>query len=176
MITGYGPIRRTVRVWAPVLFFLFVALLPFYWMAVAGSDNFAALNFDNPKPVPEAKRWDIAEPASYFNFNLVAMDVSTDFVLRAGAETVAEHARGLIAFMYERLPKDRCVPASPLDPARRGAYGCFAARTPEKTAELYAKLRKENIIVSLREGNIRVSPHLYNTERDIDRLISVITA
>jgi selenocysteine lyase/cysteine desulfurase len=36
-------------------------------------------------------------------------------------------------------------------------------------------LRKENVIVSLREGNIRVSPYLYNTERDIDRLISVIT-
>ena len=52
----------------------------------------------------------------------------------------------------------------------------FAARTPEKTAELYQKLRGENIIVSLREGNIRVSPHLYNTERDIDRLIAVVTA
>ena len=149
---------------------------PFYWMAVAGSDNFAALNFDDPKPVPGAKRWDTAESASYFNFNLVAMDVSTDFVVRAGPETVAEHNRGLIDLMYERLPKDRCIPASPLDAARRGAYGCFAARTPEKTAELYQKLRAENIIVSLREGNIRVSPHLYNTERDIDRLISVITA
>jgi selenocysteine lyase/cysteine desulfurase len=82
----------------------------------------------------------------------------------------------LIEFMFERLPKDRCVPASPLDAARRGPYGCFAARTPEKTAELYQKLRAENVIVSLREGNIRVSPHLYNTERDIDRLISVVTA
>jgi selenocysteine lyase/cysteine desulfurase len=149
---------------------------PFYWMAVEGSDNFASLNFDNPKPAPAAKRWDTAEPASYFNFNLVAMDVSTDFVVRVGPGTVAEHNRGLIELMFERLPKDRCIPASPLDSARRGAYGCFAARTPEKTAELYQKLRKENIIVSLREGNIRVSPHLYNTERDIDRLISVITA
>jgi cysteine desulfurase/selenocysteine lyase len=149
---------------------------PFYWMAVAGSDNFASLNFDNPKPAAAAKRWDSAEPASYFNFNLVAMDVSTDFVVQLGPETVAEHNRALIDLMYERLPKDRCVPASPLDAARRGAFGCFAARTPEKTAELYQKLRAENVIVSLREGNIRVSPHLYNTERDIDRLISVVTA
>jgi len=148
---------------------------PLYWMAVAGSDNFASLNFDDPKPAAAAKRWDTAEPASYFNFNLVAMDASTEFVLRVGPETVAAHNRALIEFMYDRLPKDRCVPASPLDPARRGAYGCFAARTPEKTAELYQKLRNENIIVSLREGNIRVSPHLYNTERDIDRLITVIT-
>jgi selenocysteine lyase/cysteine desulfurase len=40
---------------------------------------------------------------------------------------------------------------------------------------VYAHLRKENVIVSLREGNIRVSPHLFNSERDIDRLISVVT-
>jgi cysteine desulfurase/selenocysteine lyase len=148
---------------------------PFYWMAVAGSDNFAALNFSDPKPAPNAKRWDAPEWASYFNFNLAASDASVDFVLRMGPELVAAHNRRLIDFMFERLPKDRCVPASPLDGARRGPYGCFAARSPEKTAELCHHLRKENVIVSLREGKIRVSPHLYNTERDIDKLISVIT-
>jgi selenocysteine lyase/cysteine desulfurase len=149
---------------------------PFYWMAVAGSDNFAALNFEDPKPAASAKRWDSPEWASYFNFNLAAMDTSVDFVVRMGPELVAAHNRKLIEFMFERLPKDRCVPASPLDAAQRGPYGCFAARNREKTVELYHHLRKENVVVSLREGNIRVSPHLYNTERDIDRLVSVITA
>jgi len=148
---------------------------PFYWMALPGSENFSALKFDDPKPAASAKRWDSPEWASYFNFNLVAMDTSVDFVLRMGPERVHAHNRKLIDFMFERLPKDRCVPASPLDAAQRGPYGCFAARSSERTAELYQRLRKENIIVSLREGNIRVSPHLYNTERDIDRLISVIT-
>jgi len=148
---------------------------PFYWMAVAGSDNFAALNFEDPKPSASAKRWDSPEWASYFNFNLAAMDVSVDFVVRMGPELVAAHNRKLIELMFDRLPKDRFVPASPLDAARRGPYGCFAARSPEKTAEHYQHLRKENVVVSLREGNIRVSPHLYNTERDIDRLISVVT-
>ncbi|HLQ00451.1 MAG TPA: aminotransferase class V-fold PLP-dependent enzyme [Candidatus Limnocylindria bacterium] len=149
---------------------------PFYWMAVAGSDNFSALSFDDPKPAPAAKRWDTAEAASYFNFNLVAMDVSIDFVVRVGPDTVAAHNRKLIDQMYERLPKDRCVPASPLDATHRGPYGCFAARSPEKTAALYDTLRKAGVITSLRQGSIRVSPHLYNTERDIDRLISVVTA
>jgi len=148
---------------------------PFYWMAVAGSDNFAALNFEDPRPAASAKRWDSPEWASYFNFNLVAMDVSMDFVVRMGPELVAAHNRKLIELMFDRLPKDRFVPASPVDAARRGPYGCFAARSPEKTAEHYHHLRKENVVVSLREGNIRVSPHLYNTERDIDRLISVVT-
>jgi selenocysteine lyase/cysteine desulfurase len=148
---------------------------PFNWMAVAGSDNFASLTFDDPKPGPNAKRWDAAEWASYFNFNLVAMDASTDFVVRMGPEVVAAHNRKLIDLMFERLPKDRCVPASPTDASQRGPYGCFRARTAEKTTALYERLRKESVIVSLREGNIRVSPHLYNSERDIDRLISVVT-
>jgi selenocysteine lyase/cysteine desulfurase len=148
---------------------------PFHWMAVAGADNFAALNFENAKPLASAMRWDSAEWASYYNFNLVAMDASVDFVVRMGPELVAAHNRKLIELMFDRLPKDRFVPASPLDAARRGPYGCFAARSPEKTAEHYQHLRKENVVVSLREGNIRVSPHLYNTERDIDRLISVVT-
>jgi selenocysteine lyase/cysteine desulfurase len=148
---------------------------PFYWMAIAGSHNFSELNFDDPRPAPNAKRWDAPEWASYFNFNLAAMDTSVELVSRMGPERVAAHNRNLIDFLFERLPKDRCVPASPLDAAQRGPYGCFAARSREKTTELYQRLRKENVIVSLREGNIRVSPHLYNTDRDIDRLISVIT-
>jgi cysteine desulfurase / selenocysteine lyase len=147
---------------------------PFYWMATGGADNFAALSFNDPQPGNDAKRWDAAETANYFNN--AAVDASLEFVLSVGPETVAVHNRKLIDFMYERLPKDRCVPASPLDHALRGPYGCFAARKPETTAALYERLCKENVITSLREGNIRVSPYLYNTERDIDRLISVITA
>ena len=147
---------------------------PFYWMASKGIDhNFASMDFANPTAAPSGKRWDAAETANYFNH--AALDAAVEFVLQAGPETIAAHNRNLIELLYERLPKDRCVPTSPLDAAHRGPYACFAARAPEKTAALYDRLRKENIIVSLREGNIRVSPYLFNTERDIDRLISVIT-
>jgi len=146
---------------------------PFYWAAAEGAENFRSLAFENPKPVCGARRWDMAETSNYFNF--AAMDASLQFVLQFGPETVEAHNRKLIDFLFERLPKDRCVPASPLDSARRGPYGCFTARSPEKTAELYQKLVNEKVITSLREGNIRVSPHLYNSERDIDRLIAAIT-
>jgi selenocysteine lyase/cysteine desulfurase len=148
---------------------------PFYWMAAAGSDDFTKLNFTDPKPAASAKRWDAPEWASHFNFNLVAMDASVEFVLRAGADTVTAHNHELIDYLFSRLPKDSCVVASPFPRAERGPYGCFVARSPEKTAALYAKLREENVFVSLREGKIRVSPYLFNTIQDIDRLIAVIT-
>jgi len=131
---------------------------PFYWAAAEGAENFHSLSFENPKPAPGARRWDIAETSNYFNF--AAMDASLQFVLQLGPETVEGHNRKLIDFLFERLPKDRCVPTSPLDSAHRGPYGCFAARSPEKTEELYQKLVKERVITSLREGNIRVSPHI----------------
>jgi selenocysteine lyase/cysteine desulfurase len=96
-------------------------------------------------------------------------------MLRAGPAAVTDHNHMLVDQLFEQLPKDRCVVASPLEHAQRGPYGCFQARTPEKTKELYNKLRAENVITSLREGKIRVSPYLYNSERDIDRLVRVIT-
>jgi cysteine desulfurase / selenocysteine lyase len=147
---------------------------PFYWTAAEGASHFGSLVFSQPKMAAGARRWDAAETASYFN--LSAMAVSLEFVLRMKPETVAIHNRALMELMFERLPKDRCVPTSPLDAARRGPYACFAGRTPEKTSELYKKLQAENVFVSLREGNLRVSPHVFNTERDIDRLIAVVTA
>jgi selenocysteine lyase/cysteine desulfurase len=146
---------------------------PFSWTSQS-TDSFFELSFVDPKPSRSAKRWDSGEAATYFNFNLAAMDASVDFVLRVGPELVLEHNRKLMEHLFEHLPKD-CVVASPLDSAQRGSFGSFTARTPEKTIELYQKLQKENIIVSLREGRIRVSPHLFNSKQDINRLISVVS-
>jgi selenocysteine lyase/cysteine desulfurase len=136
---------------------------PFYWTAAEGASHFGSLVMTDPKMA-----------AGYFN--LSAMAVSLELVLRMKPETVEAHNHSLMELMFERLPKDRCVPASPMDPARRGPYACIAGRTPEKTAALYEKLRANNVFVALREGNLRVSSHLFNTERDIDKLIAVITA
>jgi selenocysteine lyase/cysteine desulfurase len=97
-----------------------------------------------------------------------------EIALTTGADLVLKHNRKLIEFLFECLPDD-CVPASPLDCAQRGQCGCFTAPTPEKTAELYKRLRQENVVVSMREGRIRVSPHLFNSEQDIDRLIGVVS-
>lgn len=146
---------------------------PFYWMAAEGVENFADLTTAPPRPANAAKRWDAAETANFYN--LAALEGGVELVLRAGPATVAEHNHRLIEQLFERLPKDRCVAASPLERERRGPYGCFQARTAEKTRDLYEKLRAENVITSLREGKIRVSPYLYNTQQDVDRLARVIT-
>jgi selenocysteine lyase/cysteine desulfurase len=146
---------------------------PFYWMALEGARNFHSLPLENLRPVHAARRWDAPETSNFIN--LAAMEASLEFLLRVGVETVAMHNERLIRSLIERLPRDSCVLASPADPRHRGPYVCVAARKPERTKELYEKLRQAQIYVSLRENALRISPHLYNTEQDIARLISVLS-
>jgi selenocysteine lyase/cysteine desulfurase len=146
---------------------------PLYWMAVEGAANFHSLPLTGMKPAKGARRWDSPETASFFN--LAAMEASLEFLLRAGVENIWAHNRALLDSLIERLPRDTCVLASPSEAAARGPYLCFAARSAEKTQALYQKLSAEKVIVALRENAIRVAPHLYNTPRDMDRLISVIS-
>jgi selenocysteine lyase/cysteine desulfurase len=44
------------------------------------------------------------------------------------------------------------------------------ARFERDASELAASLGDRRIMVAARRGNLRVSPHFYNNEEDIDRL------
>jgi len=146
---------------------------PFYWMALEGAADFHSLPLRGWKLARGARRWDSPETASFFN--LAAMAASLEFLLRVGVETIERHNARLIGQMIAALPVDRCVLASPREPARRGPFACVAARSPEKTRELHEKLRAAKVFVSLRENALRVAPHLYNTPRDIDRLLAILS-
>lgn len=146
---------------------------PFYWKALEGARNFHSLPMGKFAAVPGASKWDAPETAAFTN--LAAMQASLEFIERAGIGAIAEHNRRLVAQMIERLPRDTFVLASPAATENRGSYLCVAARRPERTKEFHERLRKAQVFVSLREGSLRISPYLYNTERDIAKLISILS-
>jgi cysteine desulfurase / selenocysteine lyase len=156
------------REWIPRL-----KLGPCYWQALEGARNFHTLPLDAPQMAPGARRWDSAETGNFIN--LAAMDASLDFLLRAGMDVIAQHNAELVGEIIERLPRDRCVLASPAEPERRGPYVCVSARKGDETAGMLDKLREAKIYVSLRENALRISPHLYNTPDDVARLIKVLS-
>lgn len=145
---------------------------PSYWMALQGAAQFHSLKMTEGRVTPGARRWDAPETGNFFN--LAPMQASLEFLVQTGVETVWNHNQRLMAELVERLPRDRCVLASPADPAQRGPFLCVAARTVEKTSALYERLREANVFVSLREGALRIAPHLFNSSRDLDRLLSVL--
>lgn len=145
---------------------------PFYWQALDGARNFHFLPLDELKAAPGARRWDSAETGNFIN--LSAWDASLELLVKIGTQAVAQYNAGLVDELIERLPRDRFVLASPAESERRGPYVCISARNPERNAEICATLREAQIIVSLREKALRISPYLYNTSEEIDRLVKAL--
>jgi len=145
---------------------------PYYWQGIAGLTDYNALIYENPKAAEGARPFDSSETVSYFN--LAGWDASLRFLKEIGVEAVATHNQRLITRLFDSLPYDRCVWTSPPETERRGPYGCFAGRSIEDTQAIYRRMKEERIFASLREGNIRVSTHLYNNEEDIDKVVRAI--
>ncbi|MBV9723571.1 MAG: aminotransferase class V-fold PLP-dependent enzyme [Gammaproteobacteria bacterium] len=145
---------------------------PYNWLS-QDVESFARLNFVDPEPAPTLRRWDAAEAASVYNFNLTVMEASAKFVLEAGPALIRDHTQALIDHLFERLPEGYRL-ASPRQASQRGVCGCVEGGSRAETEFLYQTLRTEGFAVSLREGRIRVAPHLLNSIEDIDRLLFVM--
>src|SRR5712671_699680 len=145
---------------------------PYNWLS-QGVETFAHLNYVDPGPSSTMSRWDTAEASSLFNFNLTVMEASVKFVLQAGPAFIRDHTQTLINYFFERLPEG-CQLASPFESTRRGVFGCIDVGNRKDTEALYQTLRKEGFVVALREGRIRIAPHLLNTRQDMDRLLAVM--
>src|SRR3984957_19421603 len=145
---------------------------PYNWLS-QGGESFGRLNYVDPEPAPTLSRWDSAEAASIYNFNLTVMEASAKFVLDASPALIRDHNQALIDYFFERLPEGYRL-ASPRQASQRGVFGCIEVGSRGDTEFLYQTLRDERFVVALREGKIRVAPHLLNSTQDIDRLLVVM--
>lgn len=146
---------------------------PFYWQALEGARDFHSLPLEDLRAAPGARRWDTAETGNFIN--LAMWDASLDLLLGIGVEAIQEHNDALVNQIIERMPRDCCVLASPQQRERRGPYVCVSSRKPERNRELCERLRDAQIVVSLREKALRISPYLYNTHDHMERLIRMLS-
>ena len=80
------------------------------------------------------------------------------------AETRA-HVNDLNHRLIEGIDELRARLVTPRKPRRRGALVCVASTN---VTELVAALRREGIVTSERDGNLRISAHAYNSVEDVD--------
>jgi len=142
---------------------------PYNWLS-QDVETFARLNYVDPRPARTLSRWDAAQASSIYNFNLTVMEASARFVLNATPALIHDHNQSLIDYFFERLP-DGYRLASPRQASHRGVFGCIEVGSRGDTESLYQTLRDERFVVALREGKIRVAPHLPNSTQDMDRLL-----
>ena len=151
------------------------------WLSIAGWDDLgrAASLAASGAPLPwrpDATRF---ECGALNRIGLVGMGASVEMLLDAGQDAVARHLLALGESAVAGLRRLGCemlrlAPDAEL-PARRSGINTF--RHPACPAEaLVARLRDAGILCANRQNWVRVSPHLYNTADEIERLLDVLGA
>jgi selenocysteine lyase/cysteine desulfurase len=89
-----------------------------------------------------------------------------------GIAETREHVNGLNSRLLEGLDELRARVVTPRRPKRRGALICVASLD---APALVAALRREGIVTSSRNGNLRISAHCYNSVEDVDAVLASLT-
>jgi selenocysteine lyase/cysteine desulfurase len=139
------------------------------WMTREGAEDFAGLTRYRDALAPGAKRYDVGE---FSNFALLPVAIAALREIHAwGVPAIQDTLSGLTArIAAAAAPLGlRAVPAG----LRAGHFVGLRAARP-LPPDLVARLAAERVYVSVRGPAVRVAPHLYNDEGDVDRLIGVL--
>lgn len=109
------------------------------------------------------------EPGHLNSLGLLQLEKSVEQRLIVGVTNVEEHNRVLIKRLATGLEGTTYKVNGGNGAEELSTILCFVAGQ-----EVHDELTQNNISVTWRNGLIRVSPHFYNTEEDIDRLLMVL--
>jgi cysteine desulfurase/selenocysteine lyase len=104
---------------------------------------------------------------------IFALGGSLELLNELGARTVQQRVEELTDYLHERLTAAGFEIASPREKTRRA--GVTIVRS-DRASDIVDALGQAGIVVSARGAGIRVSVHIFNVERDIDRLVSALQA
>jgi cysteine desulfurase / selenocysteine lyase len=139
------------------------------WLAFEGTDDLSRLTSYDETLRGDARRFELMT-LPYQDF--VGFNSSLGLLLDVGVERIREHLATLHRPVLDWADRTGARVVSPRD--RRGSgILCIA---PEAVADVHHRLKAARIICSLREGAIRLSPHLYNTVGEMERVVEVLDA
>jgi len=141
------------------------------WMAVEGSDDFTRLTDYDLKWRHDARRFEFVT-LPYQDY--AGMNASLDLFNEVGFANVARCAQRLGERIVNwAVSRDDVELVTPADPRYRAAV--IAVR-PIDALGASRRLSAAGVVHSFREGSIRLSPHFYNTDEEIDRALALIVA
>jgi len=119
-------------------------------------------------PASTARRFEAGTPPVPAIYAAIA---GIELMREIGIEETERHVRGLTERLLEGVDELGGVVVTPRAWARRGALTCIASTDAE---QLVAALGEDGIVTSSRDGNLRISPHCYNTAEDVATVLGAL--
>lgn len=148
-----------------------------YWLAEASAATLSDETADAPRRTgrpPKARTYDVFGTANFFNFKPWA--ASLEYLMEIGLERIAAHDQELVTRLIEEIDRHKYVLVSPEEGPQRSTLVFLSHRDPARNPQVHAYLEEQGIDVVLRRGNLRLSPHLYNTREEIDQVVAALDA
>jgi len=140
------------------------------WLTRLGSENFGGLVEYEEHFQPGARRYDVGETP---NFALMPMAVAAlDQLLNWGVDNIQTTLSAFTDTVTARTAELGLRAGSRSLRAGHFLGLRFPGGMPD---DLLPQLAAENVWVSVRGDSMRVTPHLFNNDSDIDKLIDVLT-
>lgn len=136
------------------------------WFA---QENTHAMDHTAHRPAHDARRFEAGTPPVP---NVYAAAAGLKIIAEVGLPNIARRINRLTARIAEQANWLGILMATPDDPARRGA---MVALGSHDAPAIVTALHAADIVTSSRDGNLRLSPHFYNEESDIDQAFEVIS-
>jgi selenocysteine lyase/cysteine desulfurase len=103
--------------------------------------------------------------------NIYAGIAGIELMQEIGVAETETHVRGLNDLLIAGVEELGGRVATPRDPARRGPLIAVASTDEHALVEALAR---EDVITSSRDGNVRISPHCYNSVEDIAAVLAAL--
>jgi cysteine desulfurase/selenocysteine lyase len=136
------------------------------WKSVSDAATYLPYHF---APREDAARF---EPGSPSVLGTVALGAAIDLLLEVGPAQIEERLQQLTDRLTAGLRARGAEIISPWEPGARSGMVVF--RLGDDSRQLCRALQERRFIVRQRGGGIRVAPHFYTSEDDIDRLLAGI--
>lgn len=145
-----------------------------YWLAALSAQDLTdeSLEIGLPAGPPRADTFDLFGTANFFNFHPWAAAI--EVLLGHGIERIAAHDQALVERLLAGLDPEIYEVLSPREGPRRSTLVFVSHRDRERNPEIHAALGHAGIDVALRRGALRIAPHVYNAEDDIDRALAAL--
>ena len=127
-----------------------------------------AMDIYNHLPHQSARRFEAGTPNSC---GLFAAEAGLQLLLATGLEEIAARIRVVTDLVKAAVEKNHWNLVTPAD-----RHGAMLAIKSIDAPTLVSRLQEQDIVLTERDGNIRVAPHYYNNAADVDKLIGALQA